>query len=407
VFVGPAFEQVFLSPVSRFLFSGPAPAFQPVIRDYTPGMPKTDPELDRRMMARALRLAKRGQGRVEPNPMVGCVLVRAGRIVGEGWHRRFGGPHAEVEALRRAGTRARGATAYVTLEPCCHYGKTPPCTDALLHAGVSQVVAAMVDPNPLVCGRGIRRLRKAGVRVDVGLLEDEARSVNRPFCTRVETGLPYVILKWAQSLDGRIATRTGHSKWISCEASRRRVHQLRACVDAILIGSGTALADNPLLTARDVPVRRVATRVVLDSRLRLPPSSKLVQTAGEFPTLVFTSRGALTARGRTATCLEKLGVELVACPTSHTGVSLRSALRTLAKRGMTNVLVEGGSQVLGAFWDARLRNEAYVFVAPILLGGMAAVPALGGTGASRVCDAAWRSHEIVQCGSDLLYHSIW
>jgi len=370
-------------------------------------MPKTDPELDRRMTARALQLAKRGQGRVEPNPMVGCVLVRAGRIVGEGWHRRFGGPHAEVEALRRAGARARGATAYVTLEPCCHHGKTPPCTDALLQAGVSRVVAAMVDPNPLVRGRGIRRLRKAGVQVDVGLLEDEARSVNRPFCTRIETGLPYVILKWAQSLDGRIATRTGQSKWISCEASRRRVHQLRARVDAILIGSGTALADDPMLTAREVPVRRIATRVVLDSRLRLPVSSRLVQTAGEFPTLVFTSRRALTARGRTAASLERRGVEVVACPTGRTGIDLRAALRILGRRGATNVLVEGGSQILGAFRDARLTHETYVFVAPILLGGVAAVPALGGTGASRVCNVGCSSHKIVRCGSDLLYHSIW
>ncbi|MBN1511829.1 MAG: bifunctional diaminohydroxyphosphoribosylaminopyrimidine deaminase/5-amino-6-(5-phosphoribosylamino)uracil reductase RibD [Phycisphaerae bacterium] len=369
-------------------------------------MAKTDAELDRRMMARALRLARRGQGRVEPNPMVGCVLVRAGRIVGEGWHRRFGGPHAEVEALRRAGRRARGATAYVTLEPCCHHGKTPPCTDALLHAGVSRVVAAMVDPNPLVRGRGIRRLRNAGVRVDVGLLEDEARSLNRPFCTRIETGLPYVILKWAQSLDGRIATRTGQSKWISCEASRRRVHQLRARMDAVLIGSGTALADDPMLTARDVPVRRVATRVVLDSRLRLPVSSKLVQTAGQFPTLVFTSRKALTAHGRTATCLKSHGVELIACPTGRTGIDLRCALRALARRGATNVLVEGGSQILGSFWDAGLANETYVFVAPILLGGATAVPALGGTGTSQVSNAALSSHKIMRCGSDLLYHSI-
>ncbi len=338
--------------------------------------------------------------------MVGCVLVRAGRIVGEGWHRRFGGPHAEVEALRRAGPRANGSTAYVSLEPCCHHGKTPPCTEALLDAGVARVVVAMLDPNPLVCGGGVRRLRKAGVRVDVGLLEEEARSVNRPFCMRIQTGLPWVILKWAQSLDGRIATRTGQSKWISCEASRRRVHHLRARVDAVLIGSGTALADDPLLTARDVPVRRVATRVVLDSRLRLPVSSRLVQTAGEFPTLVFTSRRALTAQGRRAESLRRHQVELVACPTSRTGIALRPALRALVRRGMTNVLVEGGSQVLGAFWDARLACETYVFVAPVLLGGLRALPALGGTGSAAVGEVAPHSHEFTRIGSDLLYHSI-
>src|SRR5262249_38708583 len=225
-------------------------------------------------MQLALELAERGRGAVEPNPLVGAVVVRDGRLVGEGWHQRYG----EAHALAAAGAAAQGATLYVTLEPCCHYGKTPPCTEAVLRAGVGRVVAAMLDPFPPVSGQGVARLRAVGVTVEVGLGEAEARRLNAPYLKLLATGRPYVHAKWAMTLDGKICTRTGDSKWISGEASRRRVHELRGRMDAILVGIGTALADDPLLTARP-PGPRIATRIVLDSRGRLPASAQLVRTA--------------------------------------------------------------------------------------------------------------------------------
>src|SRR3954451_1208374 len=242
-------------------------------------------------MPRALELAERGRGHVEPNPLVGAVIVRDGRVVGEGWHQRYGEAHAEVHALAAAGAAARGATLYVTLEPCCHHGKTPPCTDAVLRAGVGRVVASMLDPNPLVAGKGAERLRAAGVAVEIGVGEAEARRLNAPYLKLLRTGRPYVHLKWAMTLDGKICTRTGDSKWISNEASRRRVHELRGRVDAILVGVGTALADDPQLTARPRGPR-TATRIVLDSRGRLPPTSLLAATARIVPTLVATTAAA-------------------------------------------------------------------------------------------------------------------
>lgn len=355
-------------------------------------------------MRRALQLARRGQGRVEPNPMVGCVLVRGGRVVGEGYHRRFGGAHAEVEALRRAGENARGATAFVNLEPCCHYGKTPPCTEALIRAGVARVVVGMRDPFPPIDGRGIDRLRRAGVRVDLGVGETEARELNAPFVTRVTLGRPYTILKWAQSLDGRIATRTGDSRWISDAPARRVVHLLRARVDAILVGIGTVLADNPELTARDVALRRLAARVVLDSQLRIPTSSRLIVTASAVKTVVFTTRTGLARNARQAGRLRAAGVELIACPAHRGRVSLRFAMRRLAATGITNLLVEGGGQVSAAFVDQRLADEAMVFVSPRLIGGDGAVAALGGVGAARIKDSPPICRFAVRrVGRELLY----
>src|SRR6516225_9006543 len=258
---------------------------------------------DEPWMRRALELAERGRGHVEPNPLVGAVVVRDGVNVGEGWHRRYGEAHAEVNALSAAGEAARGATLYVTLEPCCHHGKTPPCTDAILRAGVGRVVAAMLDPFPQVAGRGADILRAAGVAFEVGVLEAEARRLNAPYLTLLREGRPYVLAKWAMTLDGKIATRTGDSKWISNKASGCRVHELRGRVDAILVGVGTALADDPQLTARP-PGPRTATRVVLDSRCRLPLMSQLATTARIVPTLVATTAaapedaaGALAAQG--------------------------------------------------------------------------------------------------------------
>jgi diaminohydroxyphosphoribosylaminopyrimidine deaminase/5-amino-6-(5-phosphoribosylamino)uracil reductase len=335
-------------------------------------------------MQRALALARKGEGRVEPNPMVGCVIARRGRVIGEGYHRRFGGPHAEVEALTSCVEEPRGATVYVSLEPCRHHGKTPPCTEALIEARVGRVVAAVADPSPL-SGGGIRELRKAGIAVEVGVGETEAAEVLAPFLTRVALGRPYVIAKWAQSLDGKLATATGDSKWISGEASRRQVHRLRARMDAILIGSGTALADDPMLTARDVPVRRRAVRVVLDGRLRLSERSQLVVTASTVPTMVFTSKAkvGLSKAGR----LARRGVEVAACRTHRGRPVVADCLRRLSRRAVTNLLVEGGPTILTSFLKAGLVDEAWAFVSPKLIGGSDGPGVLAGKGVARVADA--------------------
>ena len=320
-------------------------------------------------MRRALALARRGQGRVEPNPMVGCVLVRGSGVIGEGYHRRFGGPHAEVEALRSARGSARGTTAYVTLEPCCHFGKTPPCTELLIEAGVARVVAPMKDPGEHVAGRGFRRLRAAGIDVRRGCLEPEARRLNAPYLALVQQKRPYVLLKWAQSLDGHLITPPGTPSTISGPQAHRWVHRLRARVDAVLVGIGTVLKDDPSLTARGVPIRRVATRVVLDSRLRIPLRSRLVTTADSVPTLVMTTRSAATKRRAHAERLQRAGVELAVVRSQGGRVSMADALSRLGTRSMTNVLVEGGPQVLSECLRRRLADEAFVFVAPRIIGG--------------------------------------
>jgi diaminohydroxyphosphoribosylaminopyrimidine deaminase/5-amino-6-(5-phosphoribosylamino)uracil reductase len=335
------------------------------VREHPPERPIT--AFDQEMMRRALRLARRGEGRVEPNPMVGCVITRGDRILGEGYHERFGGPHAEIRALASCSRRPRGATVYVSLEPCAHYGKTPPCTDALIEAGVARVVTAMEDPNPLVRGRGLRKLRDAGIAAADGVLRDETAELLAPYLTRIRLKRPYVIAKWAQSLDGKLATAGGESRWISCEVSRRQVHRLRARVDAILVGSGTAVHDDPLLTARDVPIRRRAVRVVLDSRLRISPRSQLATTSAEIPTLVFTSGGM--ADSPRARRLSRRGLTVFAARTSRRGVDLDDCLAQLCRLGVTNLLVEGGPTVLGSFLAAGLVDETHIYVAPIFLGG--------------------------------------
>jgi diaminohydroxyphosphoribosylaminopyrimidine deaminase / 5-amino-6-(5-phosphoribosylamino)uracil reductase len=337
---------------------------------------------DERWMRHALALAARGRGAVEPNPMVGAVVVRDGVEVGKGWHQRFGGPHAEVFALAAAGDAARGAMLYVTLEPCCHFGKTPPCTDAVRAAGVARVVAAMADPFPQVSGRGTALLREAGIDVEIGLCEAEARRLNAPYLKLVGTGRPYVHAKWAMTLDGKIATRTGDSKWISNDASRRRVHELRGVVDAIVVGIGTALADDPLLTARPAGPR-VAARIVLDRRGRLPLGSHLVRTAREVPTIV----------------VGEGNVDLVAagCEVILAG-SIAEMLDELGRRRYTNIMVEGGGEVLGSFLDAGQIDEVHVFIAPRLAGGAGARGPVLGVGVDRMADAlrlaAWEVETI-------------
>jgi diaminohydroxyphosphoribosylaminopyrimidine deaminase/5-amino-6-(5-phosphoribosylamino)uracil reductase len=332
--------------------------------------------VDTAFMSRALELAERGRGWVEPNPLVGAVVLRDGKVVGEGWHQRFGEAHAEVNALAAAGKAARGATLYVTLEPCCHQGKTPPCTDAILHAGIRRVVAAVADPFPAVAGQGAARLRAAGVEVVLGVCQGEAKRQNAPYLKLLATGRPYVHAKWAMTLDGKIATRTGDSRWISNEASRRRAHVLRGRMDAIVIGIGTALADDPLLTARP-PGPRVATRIVLDSRGRLPSSSKLVQTAAEAPILVAVAAQAGPGDPAGLPRLRQQGCEVLPLPAEAGRPAVDALLADLGGRRMTNVLEEGGADVLGAFFDAQAVDEVHVFIAPKVVGGTSKGPVAG------------------------------
>jgi diaminohydroxyphosphoribosylaminopyrimidine deaminase / 5-amino-6-(5-phosphoribosylamino)uracil reductase len=354
-------------------------------------------DLDRWHMCRALELAARGQGAVEPNPMVGCVIARGAEIIGEGFHRQFGQAHAEVEALRMAGDRAAGATLYVTLEPCCHHGKTPPCTKAVLAAGVVRVVVGVGDPFPQVQGGGIAELRAAGLDVEVGVLQDEARRLNAPYQKLVETGRPWIIAKWAMTLDGKIATATGDSRWISNPQSREVVHRLRGRMDAILIGRGTAARDDPLLTARP-PGPRTALRVVLDTHASLSSDSQLVQTAGEVPVLVAVGQESPEAERLR---LGNAGCEVFVCDGETHAARLDALLAELGRRRLTNVLVEGGGHLLGSLLDARAIDEVHVFIAPKLLGGAAAATPLAGRGIAEVATALrLESPAVRQLGDD-------
>jgi diaminohydroxyphosphoribosylaminopyrimidine deaminase/5-amino-6-(5-phosphoribosylamino)uracil reductase len=349
----------------------------------TDGSPKTtmaDP--DTAWMRRALELAERGRGHVEPNPLVGAVVVRDGRLVGEGWHQRFGQAHAEVNGLAAAGESARGADLYVTLEPCCHHGKTPPCTDAVLRAGIRRVVAAMQDPFPAVAGKGSALLRAAGVEVEVGLCQAEARRLNAPYLKLLGTGRPYVHAKWAMTLDGKIATRTGDSRWISNEESRRRVHQLRGRMDAIVAGIGTALADDPQLTARP-PGPRTATRVVLDSRGRLPLNGRLAGSTRQTPVLIVTA----APPPEKVTDLRERGCEVLTLAGADGRVDVEALLAEMGRRRFTNVLVEGGAGVLGSFLDADAIDEVHVFIAPRLAGGADALTPVAGRGVEKIAEA--------------------
>jgi diaminohydroxyphosphoribosylaminopyrimidine deaminase/5-amino-6-(5-phosphoribosylamino)uracil reductase len=329
-------------------------------------------------MRAALGLARRGLGNAWPNPAVGCVIVKHGRVVGRGWTQPGGRPHAEAEALARAGNAAQGATAYVSLEPCSHQGRGPPCADALIAAGIARVVAALEDPDPRVAGSGFVRLREAGIAVDIGLRATEAEELNGGFLCRVMQGRPLVTLKLATSLDGRIATASGESRWITGPAARERAHLLRATHDAVLVGSGTALADDPQLTCRLPGLeRRSPVRIVIDRTLRLPATLELFTRAREAPTWLVTSAAAdktvVLARAR-------LGVEVLALETDETGgIDLDAMLRALGDKGLTRLLVEGGGTIAAALLRAGLVDRLVWMRAPIAIGGdgIAALAALG------------------------------
>jgi len=340
-------------------------------------------------MRQALTLAALGIGRVEPNPPVGAVIVDDNlQLLGQGYHEEFGGPHAEIGAIAEAGEFAKGATLYVTLEPCAHHGKTPPCADAIIQAGLRRVVIAMQDPFPKVNGRGIDLLTQAGIEVSVGLLEPEARRLTAPFRKLTETGLPYVHAKWAMSLDGRIATASGDSKWITSEECRVRGHRLRGRMDAILVGSNTALTDDPLLTARVGAPFRKATRVVFDSQARLPLDSQLVTTARDVPVLVISSPHADRSRVEGLRQREVEVLQLATDPSASRPAAVQNVLEELGRRKMTNILVEGGGQLLGAFFDAEQVDEAHVFLGPKIIGSRDARSPIVGDGCKWIADAA-------------------
>ena len=356
-------------------------------------------ETDRRLMTRALMLAAEGVGQVSPSPLVGCVLAGPnGEVVGEGFYVYENLTHAETYALEQAGARAQGATAYVSLEPHAHHGRTPPCTDALIRAGIRRVVVPIEDPNPKVSGKGFEHLRSAGLEVSVGLLSREAEQLNEKYFHFMRTGRPFVHLKLAASLDGKIATRTGDSRWITGAESRMRVHELRHAYDAILIGAGTAQTDDPLLTDRSGRKRRrPLVRVVLDEALKISPESRLVGSAKEAPVVIFAGNAGVASH---RTDLESSGVEVVRDSTN--GRDFLAILEELGRRSLQSVLVEGGASVAGKFLDAGLVNKVSFFLAPIIIGGREAPNAIGGQGAEMLAQALQLENvEITQRGRDI------
>jgi diaminohydroxyphosphoribosylaminopyrimidine deaminase / 5-amino-6-(5-phosphoribosylamino)uracil reductase len=344
-------------------------------------------DTDRRHLARAIELAEGGRGLVGPNPLVGAVITRGNVVLGEGFHRALGGPHAEVEAIRAAdGVDLQGTTLYVSLEPCAHHGRTPPCTDAIREAGIGRVVVASDDPSEHASGRSLGILRDDGLEIVVadGDLATQARLLNQPFRKHARTGRPWILFKSAMTLDGKVATGSGDSKWISGEASRNRAHRWRAECDAVAVGIGTALADDPQLTARVEGVTRQPRRVVFDSLARLPLASKLVRDARRIPLTVVVSRAA----PRAATdALETHGAEVIVAPGENEPARVRSALQQLGSAGIASVLLEGGPHLAGAFLDAGEVDEIRLFLAPIVLGGRTARDPLEGEGVEVIADA--------------------
>jgi diaminohydroxyphosphoribosylaminopyrimidine deaminase/5-amino-6-(5-phosphoribosylamino)uracil reductase len=357
-------------------------------------------------MTLALRLAAKGRGKTSPNPMVGALVVKNGRIVGRGYHHGPGQPHAEILALNQAGRRANGATLYVTLEPCCHLLKrTPPCVPAVVQSGVRQTVVAMTDPNPSVKGRGIAALRRSGIRVTTSVAQKEAAHLNREYLHWVTTGRPYVILKAGMTLDGKVATAKGESRWITGPRARQDAHRLRSHVDAVVVGVGTVLKDNPTLTARlsDSPLKlapRQPLRVVLDSKLRTLPTARVCAEQDRAKTLIVTTSRASRSRHR---LFELAGVEVVSLALKNRRVSLPALMRMLGKRRITSVLIEGGSTVNAAALRAKLVNHVVLYLAPILMGGQDAKAVIGDRSPQRLAQALrLRNVTVRRIGKDLV-----
>jgi diaminohydroxyphosphoribosylaminopyrimidine deaminase/5-amino-6-(5-phosphoribosylamino)uracil reductase len=349
-------------------------------------------------MRRALHLAEKGRGRTSPNPMVGAVLVKRGRLVGEGYHARAGDPHAEIVAIKNAGEKAKGATLYLNLEPCTHYGKTPPCAPAVIEAGVRRVVVGIVDPNPLVKGRGVARLKQAGLDVKVGILEKECHRLNEAFCKYIVQHEPFIILKMAATLDGKLATRHGESQWITGETSRRFVHRLRDQVDGVVVGIGTVLKDDPMLTSR-IRGGRDPYRIVFDSRLRIPENAKVVDLS---PSKTIVATTEMASRHKIERLREK-GVRILISDSKSGKVDLKSSLLKLAEMEMMSLLLEGGSQLSGSFLDQRLIDKILLFLSPKLIGDPLAPGIFSGAGVASLKEAiSIRDLKMRKIGEDIL-----
>ena len=359
-------------------------------------------ERHRTFMQRALALAERAKGRTSPNPLVGAVIVKAGEVIGEGYHQKAGTPHAEVHALNAAGENAKGATLYTNLEPCCHWGRTPPCTEALINAGITHVYIAEVDPNPSVAGKGIQRLQNAGIHVHVGLCEQAASDLNEVHRKYIQTRKPFVILKTAMSLDGKIATAAGESQWITSEASRHRGHEIRDTVDAILVGRGTVARDNPALTTRlENRTGQDAIRIVLDSHGRTRTDARIFNANSEAGVIVVVTS---TAPIENIKALEKVGAEVITVPAVNAKVCFKSLMHILGKREITSVLIEGGSEINASAVAAGVIDKVMCFIAPKLIGGQNAPGPIGGVGIHNLADAAqlWRINVTRMPENDLL-----
>lgn len=355
-------------------------------------------DAERRRMRLACRLARKAAGRTSPNPMVGAVLVRGDEIVGTGYHHFAGGDHAEIDALKHAGAKARGAALYINLEPCSHFGRTPPCTRALIASGVKEVIAGMKDPNPLVAGRGFRQLRSAGVRVRCGLLQDECERLNEAFAKFITRRIPFVTLKIAGTLDGRIAAASGDARWISGPQSRELVHRLRNEVDAVIVGSGTVLADDPQLTCR-IPGGRNPWRVILDTRLRISPRAQIFSQPEPEKTIVFTGPNASL---RKVEALQSSGARVFNLPVQNRKISWAALLKNLGKFDLTSVLIEGGSTIAATALQKRIVDKVLFFYAPKILGGDG-LPMFGPLGIRRVRDAIMLEElEVRRSGDDVM-----
>jgi diaminohydroxyphosphoribosylaminopyrimidine deaminase/5-amino-6-(5-phosphoribosylamino)uracil reductase len=354
---------------------------------------------DERWMQRALHLAEKGRGRTSPNPMVGAVLVKGGKVVGEGYHARAGEPHAEIVALKNAGEKAKGSTLYLNLEPCTHYGKTPPCVPAVIKAGVRKVVVGIEDPNPLVKGRGLAHLKQAGLEVKVGILERPCHRLNEAFFKYIGKHEPFVILKIAATLDGKLATRNGESQWITSEPSRRFVHRLRDQVDGVVVGIGTVLKDDPMLTAR-IREGRNPYRIVFDSRLRIPENAKVVDLSPSKTIVATTEMAPQDKIGR----LQKKGVRVLISDSKLGKVDLKSSLLKLGELGLMTLLVEGGSRINGSFLDQGLVDKIFLFLSPKFIGDPTAPGIFGGTGVGSLKEAiSIKDLKVRKIGEDTLF----
>jgi diaminohydroxyphosphoribosylaminopyrimidine deaminase/5-amino-6-(5-phosphoribosylamino)uracil reductase len=356
-------------------------------------------EKDIELMRRAIELAKKGGGYVHPNPLVGCVVVNDGAIIAEGYHEKYGEYHAERNALTRCNTETKGASLYVTLEPCCHYGKTPPCTEIIIEKGIKKVFVGILDPNPLVAGRGVKMLQEAGIEVEVGLCENEIREMNKVFLKYITTKKPYVIMKTAMTLDGKIAAHTGDSKWVTNEESRKMVHELRSELAGVIVGIGTVFADDPMLTCRLEGNHHQPVRIVVDSNLRIPVDSQLVKTAREYRTIVATTvisteaerNGEISFNCRrfldSLRSLEMTGVEVLECQSKNNHVDINDLITKLGSMGIDSLLLEGGGTLNAAFLEAGCVDEVWTFIAPKIIGGEGAKTPVSGKGIDKMSEA--------------------